>query len=397
MMVEHKSFLVKLIILVIFFCFCSLSYAQGNIHLSTLEIHPFASVEQKYDDNIFLEPSNYENDDWITTTTLGVGLEMPIVPQREDDFNFKAKYAADIIEFWDETKQSRVDHTVSANADFDFANDFTLKLGDNYRKTADPPNSELTALEKREKNTGQVMLGYAEGGELSFELGYKHILDDYNTLNNLDKTEQVITAIVYYQIFPKTSVFGEYNNGKINYDLNTTNSDSKYNQGFLGLKGEIAPKLTGLAKIGYKDANYNDASKKDFTGLTTWLNLTYNLMERSTLNIYGENSSTESTYSTNSYFNSNKIGVRFDHELYLRLFLAAGGAYELNKYPVATTVNSVTAKREDDILSFSISLRYEIKEWASIQAGYEYKERDSNFTAFDYKDNKISAKAALTF
>jgi len=372
------------------------AYGEGNLHLGALEVRPFTCIEQKYDDNIFLEPDNQENDDWITTSTLGLGLQMPIVPEREEDFLLKVKYAADIIEFWEERDQSRVDHTLSALADLSFANDIILKIDENFKKTADPANSELTGLEKRTRNTVRGVLGYMRE-KIGFDLGYENTRDDYNILNNLDKYEHVVTTTGYYQIYPKTSVFSEYNFGKIAYDDSSTNSDSKYHQVRLGIKGEITPKLTGVIKAGYKQISYNDSSKNDFSGFTIFGNLTHNLRERTTINIYGERSSPESTYGTNSFFKSNKIGLKLDYQLLERLFLVTGGFYQLNKYPDETTEDSVTGKRRDHIGDGSIGLRYEVKDWAFIEIDYEYKQRDSRFAAFDYTDKKVMAKASLEF
>jgi hypothetical protein len=207
----------------------------------------------------------------------------------------------------------------------------------------------------------------------------------------------VFTATGYYQLFPKTSILGEYNFGKIIYDNNDTNSDSEYHQYRLGIKGQIAPKLTGLVKAGYKKTDYKNSSKEDFTGFTTFVNVTYSLKERTTLNVYSERGSEESTYSTNSYFEYNKIGLKVDHGLLEKLFLVSGGYYQLNKYPEETTEGSVTAKREDKLWDGSIGLRYEVKEWVNIEANYEFKKRDSKFNTYDYKDNRFTVKINFMF
>ena len=374
----------------------SLANAMGNIHIGTLEINPFVSLEQKYDDNIFLEPENQENHDWITATTLGFALNMPIIPGREEDFKLEAKYAASFLKFWDYTKQDRVDHIISALADFKFSNDFTFKIEDNFQKTAEPPTSELTALERRFRNTIQAVLGYMRE-KIGFDFGYKNIRDDYNNLHELDKYEHVFTTTGYYQLFPKTSIFGEYNFGKIIYDNNTSNSDSEYHQYRLGIKGQIAPKLTGLVKAGYKKTDYKNSSKKDFAGFTTLVNVTYDLKERTTLNAYLERGSEESTYSTNSYFEYDKVGLKLDHELLDRLFLVGGGYYQINKYPDQTTEGSVTARRRDKVYDGTVGLRYEIKEWVNLETNYEFKRRDSKFSTYDYKDNKYIMKINFMF
>lgn len=393
---RYKNFRSIAILMLVFLGFSSSAYPAGNLHIGALEIHPFASVEQKYDDNIFLEPKNQEDDDWITTTILGFGLKMPLVPGREEDFILKLKYDADFIKFWDNTKQDRFDHNILAIADLKFANDFTLKIRDQFQKTADPPNSETTSLEKRFRNSSQAVLGYMRE-KIGFDFGYENTRDDYNNLNDLDRYEHVFTTTGYYQLFPKTSILGEYNFGKIIYDNNNTNSDSEYQQYRLGIKGQIAPKLTGLVKAGYKKTDYKDSSKKDFTGFTTFVNVTYDLKERTTLNVYAERGSEESTYSTNNYFEYDKGGLKLDHELLERFFLVGGGYYQLNKYPDQTTEGSVTARRKDKVWDGTVGVRYEIKEWVNMEANYEFKKRDSKFSTYDYKDNRYTVKINFMF
>ncbi len=395
-MLMREKIRIVMIMLFISFCCGSFVYA-ANIHrVGKLEINPFAAIEQKYDDNIFLESNNQEDNDWITTTILGLDLKTPLVAGREEDFTLKAKYDIDFIEFWDHNNQNRVDHNLSALADLKFTNDITLKINDNFQKTADPPNSELTSLEKRFRNTAGAVLGYMRE-KLGCDFGYQNIRDNYNSLNSLDKYEHVSTATGYFNISPKTSLFGEYNFGKIVYDNNTTNSDSKYSQYRLGVKGQIAPKLTGLVKAGYKKTDYKDSSKENFKGFTTFVNVTYDLQERTTLNIFAERSTEESTYSSNSYFEYNKVGLKVDHELLDKLFLIGIGYYALNKYPDETTESALTDKREDKIWDGSIGLRFELKEWVNLETNYKYTKRDSQFDTFDYKDNKFTTKVNFLF
>ncbi len=321
---------------------------------------------------------------------------MPIIPGREEDFMFRSQYIAAVLDYWDNTDQSRVDHAFLASADLKFSNDVALKISDNFQKTADPPNSELTGLEKRIRNVSEVVVGYVMD-KISCDLGYQNIRDDYNTLNNLDKYGHVITATVYYAVSPKTSVLGEYSFGETIYDNSSTNSDSLYHEYRLGVKGDIAPKLTGTAKAGYRTTDYKDAGKANFTGFTVFLNLAYNIQQRTVINVSAERSTEDSTYSTNSYFEYNKIGLKIDHELLDRLFLMSDAYFQFNKYPEQTTEGSVTDKREDTLWSEAVGLRYEIKDWVSLETKYEYKQRDSEFSTFDYKDNRFTTKVNLTF
>ncbi|MFH2138520.1 MAG: outer membrane beta-barrel protein [Candidatus Omnitrophota bacterium] len=371
-----------------------LAFAKGNIHVGRLEINPFVSLEEKYDSNIYLEPENLENQDWITTTSLGCSANMPLVAGREDDFLLKLRYKADLLAFHDETALNRAEQAAGAEVDLNFANDFSFKLDEDFQTTADPPNTELTSQENRMRNSAGAVIGY-ERESIKVDLRYRNIRDDYKNLDSLDKFEHITTLSAYYQLFSKTAVLCEYNYGTLDYDVATSNSDSVYSQFRVGVKGDIAPKLTGLVKVGYKATDYDEAGKKDFASGTLHANLKYDVIERSTLKIYAERSSVESSYSTNSYYAMNKAGLNLDYELKERLLFIAGTSYQFNKYPDETTEGSLTKKRTDDILNANIGLRYQMWEDLSLETGYEYKQRDSDFAAFDYVDHKFFVKASL--
>lgn len=377
--------------------FCSsAARAEGNIKIGNAEVHPFILLEQKYDDNIFLEDAN-ENNDWITTASPGFEMIWPLIAEREDDFLVKTQYTANIIEFWDSSEQSRFDHKAKATLDLNFSNNFTLDIKEDFLKTADPPNSELTAFEKRSQNTAEIIPGYA-GEKLGISAGYKNIKDDYNTQNNLDRFEHVGTLEVSQKVASKTDFFGEYNYGKIIYDESTTNSDSKYHQFRIGVEGDLWPKFSGIIKGGYKESDYSDSSKEDFASCTLYGKIAYAATERCKIGVYGERASEESSYGTNSYFELNKIGFDLTHQLLDRLSLLGEASYQLSKYPDATTEGGVTDEREDDLWDVKLGLKYTLKEdMCFMGMGYEYKERDSNFATYDYGDNKVTTTLSLLF
>lgn len=369
---------------------------KPNIHVGTLEFHPFNSVKQMYDSNIYLESKGDENDDFITDITIGVRAQMPLIPQRKRDFMLKTSYQADIIEFWRHNQNDRVDHTLRGLLDFTFTNDFRLKIEENFKKTADPPNSERTSLDKRFRNILDMILVY-DREKIRFEGGYRMVRDDYDDSNNLDKTDNMFTAAYFYQIFPKISMLAEYNFGIIEYDSNQTNSDSKYHQGRLGVVGNLWPKLTGTVKAGYRYVGYDESNRNDFSSFTLFGNIKYTATERTVMNLYADRTSQESSYSAISYYEVNKIEIKLDHQLLERFWFDGGSFFQYSRYPAETTEGSDTAKRKDILWGVGTGTKYEIKEWWIIKTDYEFRQRDSNFAVYDYNDHKISASVEVMF
>ncbi|HDK16763.1 MAG TPA: hypothetical protein ENG75_02315, partial [Nitrospirae bacterium] len=263
-------------------------------------------------------------------------------------------------------------------------------------RTEDPQDSERADLDKRFRNTIDTSLSY-DREKIRIMGGYRAIRDDYDDLENLDRTDNMFTGALFYQLAPKTAVFAEYNYGFISYDTNRTNSNSEYHQARLGLEGNLLPKVKGIVKAGYRTVGYDANNKEDFSGFTLLGNIIYNATERTVINLSAEMTSEESSYSTNSYYEANIVKIALDHQLLERFWLNGGGFYGRNRYPDATTESSAVRKRRDDLWGLNAGMKYEIKRWCFISADYEFKERDSNFAAFDYTDHIVSAEISFIF
>ena len=393
-----KTFLGSILTVPLVICIASSAYAQSepNIHIGSIEVHPSASVKQTYDTNVFLESKSDEHRDSITDISLGIEAEMPLVPAREKDFNLSASYQANIIEYWKQDQCDRVDHLLKGSLNCSFANDIKLSINENYKKTADPPNSEITSLDKRSKNTFNPVISYVRE-KIRVEGGYKTIRDSYKELEKLSKVDRVLTAKCFYQIFPKTSVLVEYDLGRIKYDNNTASSNSKYHNVNIGLVGKFWPKTTGNLKLGYKSSDYDENDDNDFSGFTVFANMEYDATVRTKATLYAQRSNQESTYTSNNFFVLNKIGVDVSHKLKERLMLDAGCFLQSNRYPIKTTESSVYAKRRDSLWGVDAGLAYEVKSWLSLNADYKFKKRSSEFATFDYKDHKILAELSIKY
>jgi len=315
------------------------------------------------------------------------------LPMEQNKFTFD--YHADLIKYWDHTKESTTDHTASVLMDLNSPTGFGLKLTDLYKATSTPANSEMTEREARVRNTGTLNINYGMD-RLTVGLGYSNILDHYDTLDYLDKTQDIFTLTTGYRFLPQTSFLLEYNYGRINYDKNI-NSDADYRQVRVGLKGNLTPKLTGLVKLGYQWRDYDQPGKKDFNGRAILVNLIENISSRTQLKLSGDWSVNESSYWPNNYYRLSKMGLKLKQELGYKWSLDLGGSYQLNKYPDETTELGQTAKRKDNIWTGEVGLTYQIQKWLTTGISYRYKERSSNLDVFDYGDNQLSFKVSAVF
>lgn len=371
------------------------SHAQGNFHIGALEVHPLGGLSETYDSNVYLENSN-EKEDWITDVAIGANVSMPLNAQRGEDTKLAATYKVDFLRFADQNELSRTDHRFNGILGAAFANNWAIRFENDFLRTAEPPDNELVGLYKRFYNLFNATVAYNRE-KIRFENGYSLRTDTYDRLSYLNRNDHRYTGVIFYELYPKTSALLEWNIGRILYKRQTHNSDSKYYQVRIGFEGRYWPKTTGTIKMGYKAAEYDQANKDNFSGFTIFANLRYDISLRTSLNLYAERSSEESSYNTNSYYELNRIGFDIEHLLMQRLTLHFGPYLEYNRYPTETTENGKTDKRRDTITAVGTGLSYEAKDYLTLNLDYDYKVRDSVFETFDYDDHNVSLGARLLF
>lgn len=127
------------------------------------------------------------------------------------------------------------------------------------------------------------------------------------------------------------------------------------------------------------------------------MNVVYKYKKRNRLTLYGEKTSVESTYLTNNYYAKNQVGGKIEQQMIRRIFLLLDGFYLLGAYSEELTDNGKTEKRRDHTRSVNSELRFEIFKWLHITGGYQFKYKDSNFDAYDYKNKIYSGKLFLQF
>ncbi|MFH1355230.1 MAG: outer membrane beta-barrel protein, partial [Candidatus Omnitrophota bacterium] len=324
-------------------------------------VYPYVNVEQKYDDNIYLDPNN-KKDDFITTLGLGVTLE-----KARRRYGLKLDYRADFIKYYNYTREDTEHHTLSCLVDLKLI-PFRLRFEDSFERTSDPADSEKTAREDRIRNISSLKI-IRQQDRLEFEMGYSNITDDYDNDSELDKLEDILTLTSYYKFFPKVSFLLEYNYGQICYD-ETTHSDSNYNQIRVGFKSVDTAKLSGLVKVGYQKRDYKEQGKGDFEGLSVFANLTEKLSSRTKVELSSDWAVNESSYSTNNYYVLSGLGLKLTHKLGPKWTFSSEGSYYLNKYPQETTEGAQRAKREDDIWTGGFGLNYQLQKGVSLGIGY---------------------------
>jgi len=366
--------------------------AFGNIHFGRLYVHPKIGVEATYDDNVFLLGQE-KQDDVMFTISPGVDLDFT-----REGKSARLNYLATIARFLDNTDFNYENHHAEAAVDLQFTNGLTIFAGDVFRRSHDRLTYEERPLIKRDDNTADVKVGYAFSDRLSFRVDYNRRMVDYKMAlwSVYDRDENLVSGTAFYRIFNRVSLLGQLQYIEIDYDQEGTRFDSEGVGGWLGVTGELTPKVVALIKGGWHERDY-DGPREDFEGGVFSVDIVHRVSPTLTLTIGGSREVIESAYLTNNYFVGTQGRVGLQKRIGPKLIALLSAYYANNDYPEATPYPGGIGEREDDVWGARVALRYNIRRWLSTRLSYTREERDSNQNMFDYDDNRVSLGVSAVF
>lgn len=191
-----------------------------------------------------------------------------------------------------------------------------------------------------------------------------------------------------------------------NYGLDSLDSRSE-NLGF-GFDGEMGRTTTGRAVIGFKSLNFDDnlGYSDDWAGVTLradvtksfsrWTKLIFNAERTANFSGYGEQNAAGEY---NAYYVSNRASFTLDNQPQgAKVGWSLIGQFQRNGYDTATPSGSgVEKERQDDIARLRAEVGFHPLEHLSLRLNYQWEERQSNMSKYDYTDNIIAFQVQFGF
>ncbi len=389
---KKKTFLVLLVglLVVIFLFLAEMDAYAKEIRLGPVRFKPSIRIQEKYEENIFLEATNKKSD-FITTVAPKVSFELPF-----GDYQASLAYALNTVKFAKYPSQDSYNHEVVAFLGFNFTN-FKFTAENDFQDTKEIADTELSRRIHRSRNDVRANIS-TDLHKINLDLGFRNIFDDYkeSAWQHEDRYENIFALKTSYRVLPKTSVLLEYNFGGVRY-YTSHNPNADYHQGFIGIEGKLTAKSVSVIKVGYQARNYKRSGVADFYGLVTTVSVAERFTERDIAKLGFLRSTVESTYGVNNYYEVNRLITEYSREFTKRFSGKLNGAYQFNKYPKETTEGSKSQKRKDSLWSAGILLNYKFRKRVSVELEYKYDGRDSNFGVFDYGDNISTLSVTAEF
>lgn len=293
----------------------------------------------------------------VADVTISPTLQLDFPFGRGDRYLAQITYSAEIGIFSEYARGNNVNQEVGGELRLNLPRGYLL-LNNFYRDIA-------RGIERNE-NRFEALLGW-EGNRLSGELGYMHFSRDYqeNMFEILEHDYSIFTLTGYYQMFPKTRLLLEYNRGEIVYERDFI-KDAHYDQIWIGVRGELTGKTTGLVKVGYQDRDYEHPARPDEEIAVAEIDLLTTFREGTSLRLNYQRTAAEATYGIANFYETDHISAQLTQRLGRRFTGIASLTFEDNDF--------MEAVGTDDIWTIGLGLEFHLREGMKVRFGYEHSE-----------------------
>ena len=366
--------------------------AQQNIKFGNLEVNPFVSTQESYDSNIYLTNTQRKSA-MINRSGLGVNLG--------SRYDLKGGYNMELLGY---SRETQVNNAVHHNADLGFTGrmpkSITVTVEDKWKQTTDQATSQIVERALRMENTLGLNINAPIQGKFGFAVAAQHVYNNYLSNNpTLDREESQVGFDLDYKWQPKTKLFLSYRHGILNYQTGFTN-DANFDNIEVGATGQIAPKVQGTVKAGMQSRKYdedlndakNNSTTAQYSAQAKWMP-----MEKTDVVLLAKRGNVETNYGDARYYLSTLTDLTITREV-RKVKVGLGLNYEDVRYSDKNnTLLATDKKRLDENASVRVTAEYNIQKWLKADFAFTYKDRSSNFDAFEYKDNILALGLKATF
>lgn len=229
-------------------------------------------------------------------------------------------------------------------------------------------------------------------GRVEIETSYVTKEYDNNRLFTFDRDRNdfKLRGTFFYKIWPKTRLLFEIKQTVFDYEKNAIGQASLDSTGrdyLFGVAWDATYKTTGFAKFGISEKDFDSDLRDDNDQFkweigVKWMPRSYSTVDITTVRRQDE------TNGIGDSIDVAEFKVSWNH---------------LWRHRISSTVEFFIAeddfsstRREDSRFMTSLKLNYNWRRWASISAGYQYEENDSNVSTFNYQRNLFGLAVNIT-
>jgi hypothetical protein len=354
-----------------------------------------------YDDNIFIQPTNKQSDVYFgitpiiaagwgnfqadPTTVTGEASRFPQVAAREDFGNsFLFRYAPNATFFTHHSDQNAVNHDVMLGGRW-AQSKLTLDMAGRFQ-TLSAPDIDVGNRINSQVTTGFLNANYQMTEKTSLDARFALEHDSYQ--GGLDSTDASVTALLNYQLRPKTTIGV---GGGFGYTTVEDGENQHYEQGLVHWRylptGKIS--LDGTVGVEVRQTVHGP----DHTGPVFEFGATYAAEDSTVFHLTFSRRTETSALFAEQDIERTTIEGSIRQRFFQKLFVTLSGGFQHVEYIDAGTA----ANRTDDFPYFGVEAAMDVTKWLGMRAGYRYQDNHSSNGDFSFQRNLADFQFNIQF
>lgn len=358
-----------------------------NMKVGAVQARLSAGISGEYNDNIGISSSRRE-DDFITTPHLGVDIQWPISQMNTLDLSLGISYA----KYMNHPSQDTSTILIKPDSllDFDFyVKDIHFNLHDRISIQQDPTQlsqlSNLATFRRLENTAGlgaewdlnTVML---EGG---YDLNLFHSLEDrFAFLDHLTHTFKGRVGVRASSSLT-VGVLGNYSFTE--YDQRVQNNGSSYSPGVFA-EAVISEYLRGNATVSFQGSQFDRGGT--IMDNSSFSSVVYSFGLQHQLNRFVNHSASYSRFTTlgigSNFTDTHDLNYQVSLEVIQRV--TTGVSFFHQWFEDSASLSAEKGTR----FGISPTIGYELSPNTHLSLSYQYNQRDSDLSANDYDQNRVT-------
>jgi Putative beta-barrel porin 2 len=357
-----------------------------------------------YDDNINISNTDRLSDYYYTfepVLTLGVGD----ITGQENNF-IRLDYAPSLFLFVHHTSNNAVQQIIRLAGQHRFsrltltlATEISIADGTDLRTLADQTfpgshaNLDVGGRTQFQTYNSRAGASYDLSGKTFLSAEFDSLITDYNSSSLFSSQILSENVFINYRYSDKV-VVGIGGTG--GYDFaDDPNPDQSFEQVNARLSYELTGKLSVNLSGGIEFRQFEGSSQGQHISPVYQLSAIYRPSDSTNFTLTGTRQTFNSGVLAGQDFTETMIQASVRQRFLQRFYLAVAGGFQNSKY--FSTISGVTANRQDDYYFIEPSLEFSVTRFWRIGGYYLRRQNDTSNSSFQFYDNQVGVRTALTF
>ena len=366
---------------------------------------PYISIREVYDSNVFRvkdkqQLTEFAGDsrlyDSLTILTVGMGFNYPV---RRQEIGIRLR--KDFLRYDHYNRQDFEQDDVRGNISFKFSDRIRAKIDGGYTKSLESRENYLS-LNKNVRTVlaGGISVGYVipSGFSINASVMQENVDFSISELGSRENKTKGYSGNLSYSPSHDTKLDFLYERSIIDFNLlqsisdQLVNNDSRRNTIKLDLYRRLSSGTLLSISAGQLWKEHKEFDRRDFHGGIGRAEVTYGMTGKLILSLIAERRLHEEIFFDQIYSINNSTGLRLVYKPTVKIELSVyGGASTKSFKGNSDIVTDSLPSREDRLKELSTVMMWSPVKQFSVELGYSFATRNSNFDIYNYTDNVIDA------